>query len=196
MTHGDETTECDYVIVAVPLGVLKAGSIEFVPGLPSSKSATLDKFALVYHEKVVLVWDRTFWKPNFLHLYTPKTSDSFFTYINMNKYNPKSNALMTLTTGEACVKVTKMTDSELTAEIMTLIRDFLGSDSPDPIKIIRTNWLTDENYLGAFHVPLVGAQNSDKARLSEEIDNKVFFAGDYTVSSRVHGAIQSGEREA
>jgi len=48
-------------IVTVPLGVLKAGGIEFVPPLPHDKQAAIDKLAMGVLDKVFLVFERAFW---------------------------------------------------------------------------------------------------------------------------------------
>lgn len=43
-----EKLTADYVIVTVPLGVLKAGSITFSPPLPTAKQAAIKDMVRVY----------------------------------------------------------------------------------------------------------------------------------------------------
>lgn len=60
----DEPEEilCDAVLVTVPLGVLKAGSIEFDPPLPRAKRNAIDKLCCGGLEKLVLEFPQSFWK--------------------------------------------------------------------------------------------------------------------------------------
>ena len=46
ITHNGTVTEVDYVIVTVPLGVLKSGNIEFIPALPSTKQNAIEKVGM------------------------------------------------------------------------------------------------------------------------------------------------------
>jgi monoamine oxidase len=44
ITHSGIISEADYVIVSVPLGVLKANKIEFLPSLPAAKQNAIKKW--------------------------------------------------------------------------------------------------------------------------------------------------------
>ena len=46
--------KADYVVVTLPIGVLKASSVSFTPELPSSKYTALDKIAMGVLDKVRL----------------------------------------------------------------------------------------------------------------------------------------------
>lgn len=53
--------EADYVIVTVPLGVLKSNRINFVPALPATKQNAIQKLGMNCANKFILVWDTAFW---------------------------------------------------------------------------------------------------------------------------------------
>jgi len=53
--------ESDVAVVTVPLGVLKAGSIEFDPPLPDEKRASIDRLGMGVLNRVVLQFDEVFW---------------------------------------------------------------------------------------------------------------------------------------
>jgi len=55
-------------LCAVPLGVLKAGSIEFKPSLPDRKQNVIDRLGFGVINKVALEWEAPFW---------PKENDFF-----------------------------------------------------------------------------------------------------------------------
>ena len=46
----------DYVICSVPLGVLKADTIKFVPPVPKRRQDAINNLAMGGFEKVILVW--------------------------------------------------------------------------------------------------------------------------------------------
>ncbi|MEM8713477.1 MAG: FAD-dependent oxidoreductase, partial [Planctomycetota bacterium] len=62
---GETAYAASKVIVTVPLGVLKAGSIAFDPPLPRSKQEAIDALGFGSFEKVVLVFEEPWWKDSF-----------------------------------------------------------------------------------------------------------------------------------
>jgi hypothetical protein len=53
--------EADKVVVTLPLGVLKAGAVEFDPPLPDWKMGAIKRLGYGLLNKVVLVYDEAFW---------------------------------------------------------------------------------------------------------------------------------------
>ena len=58
---GGTTVQSDRVLVTVPLGVLKAGDIEFDPPLPTEKQAAIAELGMGVLDRVVLQFDERFW---------------------------------------------------------------------------------------------------------------------------------------
>ncbi|HTU13578.1 MAG TPA: FAD-dependent oxidoreductase [Solirubrobacterales bacterium] len=58
---GGETFTSDAVVVTVPIGVLKAGSIAFDPPLPSPNQAGIDALGAGLLDKLCLAFDEVFW---------------------------------------------------------------------------------------------------------------------------------------
>jgi monoamine oxidase len=56
--------ECDYVIVTVPLGVLKHKDIAFDPELPPWKVKAIDRFGMGLENKIILGFSECFWPEN------------------------------------------------------------------------------------------------------------------------------------
>ena len=56
--------DADRVIVTVPLGVLKAGTIAFDPPLPEEKQQAIERLGFGLLDKVVLKFDQPFWPDN------------------------------------------------------------------------------------------------------------------------------------
>ena len=62
ITLADGTSiAADRVVVTVPLGVLKAGSIEFDPPLPDRHAAAIDAIGMGLLDKVWLRWEEPWW---------------------------------------------------------------------------------------------------------------------------------------
>ena len=53
--------ECDLLVVTLPLGVLKAGTVRFDPELPEWKRSAIQRMGYGSFNKVVMVFPRLFW---------------------------------------------------------------------------------------------------------------------------------------
>jgi monoamine oxidase len=199
VTHNGLNTEADHVIVTVPLGVLKNNSISFSPSLPTYKQTAIQKLGMNCVNKFLLQWNNTFWDDVQYISYTPDTPDKFNYFVNVNKFHPGSNALMTFAYADYARQTETMSDAQIIAEIMVHLRDVYGSSIPDPSHLLRTRWASNENAFGAYSYTAVGSEMYHFEDLAEAIDDKVFFAGEHTevdYFSTAHGAYLSGIREA
>lgn len=199
VTHNGATSEADYAIVTVPLGVLKSGKFEFAPLLPATKQLAIEKIGMNCVNKFLLTWDKAFWDDSQYITYTPEAKDKFNYFVNVKKFHPTVNALMTFAYAEYARKTESMADQEIIQEIMGHLRDIYGNDLPNPTHLLRTKWQGNENACGSYSYTKVGTKMSYFDDLAEEINDKLFFAGEHTEAnyfSTVHGAYISGIREA
>jgi monoamine oxidase len=193
------TIEADYVVVSVPLGVLKNNAITFTPSLPTNKINAISNTNMGNVNKFLLVWDTAFWDTNLQYIgYTPETKDKFNYFLNIKKFTP-SNGLMTFALGDYATLTETMTDSQIINEIMLNLKSIYGNSIPNPTNFLRTKWGQNINSYGAYSYPTNGSTSADFDILSNEVNNKVFFAGEHTIReyrATVHGAYLSGIREA
>lgn len=199
VTHNGTETETDYVVVTVPLGVLKANKIEFSPALPSEKQTAIQKVGVNCVNKFLLTWDKVFWDDEQYIAYTPEARDKFNYFVNVNKLNPSANALMTFAYADYGRKTETMTDNQVISEVMAHLKDIYGNSIPNPTNLLRTKWQTNENAYGAYSYTAVGTEMRHFDDLAKEVSNKLFFAGEHThidYYSTAHGAYLSGIREA
>jgi monoamine oxidase len=199
VTHNGSISEADYVLVTVPLGVLKKNSIEFVPALPTDKQTAIEKVGMNCVNKFLLTWDKAFWDDEQYLVYTPEAKDKFNYFVNVKKIHPTANALMTFAYADYGRQTETMSDLQITNEIMAHLRDMYGSSTPNPTKVLRTKWATNENAYGAYSFTAVGTEMRHFEDLAREVGNKLFFAGEHTevdYFSTAHGAYKSGIREA
>ena len=199
VTHNGALSIADYVLVTVPLGVLKSNAIQFVPQLPISKQNAIQKVGMNCVNKFLLTWDNAFWDDVQYISYTPETRDKFNYFVNVKKFHPTVNALMTFAYADYARQTETMTDAQIIDEIMLHLRDIYGNNIPNPTHLLRTKWQTNENSFGAYSYTAVGTEMQHFDDLAEEVNDKLFFAGEHTEAdyfSTVHGAYLSGIREA
>ena len=182
------------MIVTVPLGVLKSKSIEFNPSLSSVKQTVI---RLVWIASIVLApWDRTFGTMfnTFLIHRMWGTNSNYF--VNVNKFHPSSHALMTFAYAEYGRLTEKMTDQEVTSQIMTHLRDMYRSAVPDPTQMLRTKWSGNPNACSSYSYTAV-PKMSYFEDMAEEVD-ETFLLEIYRIRLFLHshGAYLSGIREA
>lgn len=199
VTHNGLQTTADYVLVTVPLGVLKANTIQFTPSLPSAKLNAIQKIGMGCVNKFLVTWDTAFWDDVQYISYTPETKDKFNYFVNVKKFHPSSNALMTFAYADYARQTETMTDAQIIDEIMAHLRDIYGPAIPNPTSFLRTKWQSNQNSFGSYSYTAVGTEMQHYTDLAKEVNNKLFFAGEHTEAdyfSTVHGAYLSGIREA
>lgn len=92
-----------------------------------------------------------------------------------------------------------MSDAQIIDEVMRHLKDIYGNNIPNPTNIVRTKWQNNPNSFGAYSYTAVGTEMQHFDDLAQEINNKLFFAGEHThidYFSTAHGAYLSGIREA
>ena len=199
ITANGSNIEADYVIVSVPLGVLKNNTIAFTPALPTNKINAIANTNIGNVNKFLLVWNTPFWDTNLQYIgYTPDIKGKFNYYLNIKKFTP-ANGLMTFAFGDYATATESMTDSEIINEIMLHLKSIYGNSIPNPTNFLRTKWGQNINSFGAYSYPTNGSTSADFGTLANEVNNKLFFAGEHTereYRGTVHGAYLSGIREA
>lgn len=60
--ENDTQYDVDHVVISLPLGVLKAGAVEFEPALPKWKTGAIERLGFGLLNKVVLVYKEAFWE--------------------------------------------------------------------------------------------------------------------------------------
>jgi monoamine oxidase len=194
------TIEADYVLVTVPLGVLKNNAISFMPALPVAKQNAIQNTKIGNVNKFLLTWNTAFWDTTVQYVgYTPEMKGKFNYFMNVKKFLPSTNGLMTFALGNYATVTEAMTDTQIIAEIMLHLKAIYGNNIPNPTNMLRTKWGQNINAFGAYSYSTNGTTTADFDTMQTEVDNKLFFAGEHTEKAyrgTVHGAYLSGIREA
>ncbi len=180
------------IIVTLPLGVLKSGSVVFTPDLPSEKSDAIRRLGVGCFNKVFLTFEKVWWPPGGE---TFGCADSEFPFFLDLTGIAKKPMLAGHVAGDAGREMETRSDAENTARVVKILGAMFKRKAPEPTGSLVSRWSTDPFALGSYSVGAVGAKASDRAALGSSVDGKVFFAGEAvhrTTNATVHGAYLTG----
>lgn len=188
------------VLVTVPLGVLKAGTIEFRPPLPPAKIAAMEHLHMGIANKVCLRFPSVFWDKEQLINLIADDPHSHLECHNISSYKKDGiPCLMIYQGGTGARRIESQTDEEVLQDVMSMFRRVYGSIVPDPVAHIITRWGQDPHTLGSYSYAGVGATAQDYDALAAPVGDLLYFAGEATSQrypSTVAGAYLTGERAA
>jgi len=188
--------DADSVIVTVPLGVLKAGTIRFDPGLPVEHRAAIDRLGFGNEKKTCLVYPDTNWAKEH-HMVGLHDSPYFNFMVNVAAIAGKP-MIMALSAGNKLIAADSLSIDELATALHANVRATLGPDIPDPIDHSTTDWGNDPYALGAYSHSSLKTLGNEAEILQRPIAGRILLAGE-ALSERngyVDGAWNDGQRAA
>lgn len=208
LEDGTEVTG-NKVIVTVPVPILKNG-ITFSPGLPPSKVAALGRLGMDPSMRVILDFKKNFWGDESSFIWGGSLApqyfsggfgrSEFFQTMSVTINGPKALELSNLGSEDEIVmtilaELDKLYDNQATA----FIRKNLPPDDNKMIYFVK-DWTKEKYVQGGFSYPLAATTLDDRTALMEQIDDRLFFAGEATDISgepgTINGALTSAERVA
>ncbi len=194
-----------HAIVTVPLGVLKAGSIEFDPPLSPRKRAAIERLDMGNLEKVILRFETPFWRPERTGsgtanlAYIGERPGEFPTFMDFTDH-AGAPTLLCLYGGQSARDVLdSMSDEEIAERALEVLGEILEREVPEPSAVAVTRWRDDPFARGSYSYLPVGASPDDMRELGAPESATLLFAGEVTVPEyygTVHAALLSGLREA
>ncbi|KAK2585862.1 hypothetical protein KPH14_010456 [Odynerus spinipes] len=212
-----------HVIFTASLGVLKEKhAIMFLPLLPETKQCAIKGLSIGTANKVFLEFPHAWWKKDcagFSLCWTKEDKIQFlerhgqdnawlcdvFEFFTVD-YQP--TVLCAWIVGQNARYIETLSDVDIIERLYFLLEIFLGKtyNIPRPDHMIRSKWYTNSNFRGSYSFRSMMSEelNVQAKDLAEPIvtsDGKplVLFAGEATHDhyySTVHGAVESGFREA
>lgn len=197
-TSGGEFT-APGVLVTLPLGVLKTGKPTFVPALPTTKQVSIATLGMGLLNKCYLRFSRAFWPADVDWLeYIPAAHGEWTEWVSFQKAAGKPVLLGFLAADDAAAKES-LTDAQIIASAMTVLRAIFGPGIPEPIDHQITRWAADPFARGSYSFNAVNSTPAMRTALAAPLDGRLFFAGEATEQTRygtAHGAYLSGLRAA
>lgn len=193
-TKGNYSAE--YVIVTVPLGVLKKHSIRFDPPLPSEKVAAIERLGMGLFNIIALEFSAAFWPEMIQAFFTPNHTNCS-TFINLFHFI-KRPILLGYVGGDTARAFEKKSDSEILEHTTDLLTKIFGKNTASLVHSFITRWGQDPWSNGSYSYLAVGATEEDRKTLGKPIGKELRFAGEATadIPACVNGAYTSGIREA
>jgi len=196
--------EADWVIVTVPLGVLKKELIHFEPPLSDRKSRAIEHLGFGTLDKLFLQFKENFWGgDNYAWIgYASENHGRLVSLLNMQSLSKRNDPILCcFIADEAALEMEQMTDEyAVQSALISLEKHFGVLVKKNFLSAIVTRWAQDRFSYGSYSYMAFGSSPEDIDALAEPLLNgKVCFAGEATQRSyfgTVHGAYLSGQREA
>jgi len=191
--------EADKLVVTVPLGVLKAGSIQFNPPLPAAKQAAIQRLGMGTLNKCCLRFARAFWPTDvdWLGQIDPGPGD-WMEWVSLAK-PLQQPVLIGFHAGASAVALEALDDAAVVASAMASLRRLYGPGIPEPVGVQISRWHADPFSGGAYSFNALGSTPADRQELAKPLAQRLFFAGEAShpnLFGTVHGAYLSGLRAA
>ncbi|XP_050431102.1 spermine oxidase-like [Adelges cooleyi] len=209
---GKNPVEAHYVLVTVPLGVLKKG-LSFSPCLPNEKCEAIEMLGFGHLNNLYLEYNRPFWDDN---LGTIRLSgagmnskqrfkDWGSSFSHFEQMPGARNVLVTQLAGLAACQSEHVTEEDIAKQVTRVLRHYTGNSTiPYPSNVIRSKWTNNPFFRGAYSFNRPGY---DSKMLRETLGQPVpdvdkatcppvlFFAGEACSTGHygtIQGAILSG----
>jgi monoamine oxidase len=191
--------EADAVVVTVPLGVLKAGSIQFSPALSEPKSRAIATLGMGALSKSCLRFESQFWPDDAELIDIVPSASRRGQWVESLSLTGLVDvpALMMFNAGTFARAVETMSDAEVIASASSALTPAFPEFSA-PTGLLRSTWSVDPFSLGSYSFIGVGGSLADRDALAAA-EGRRFFAGEACSrdhAGTVHGAYTSGEAAA
>ncbi|XP_059608522.1 spermine oxidase-like [Phlebotomus argentipes] len=209
----------DHVILTASLGVLKENyHTMFTPPLPPVKRNAIEGLSIGSVDKIFVEFEEPFWARKWLgfallwhkadleELRKSEMMDWLEDVFGFYVVDYQPNVLCGWISGVKARKMERDTDENVKRGVMFLLKKFLKRNIPEPKAIRRSQWFSNPNFRGSYTFRSITTDllNTCPDDLAKPLTNSVgkpvvCFAGEAThphYYSTVHGAIESGWREA
>ncbi len=186
----------DGVVVALPLGVLKRGDVEFAPSLPKEQEDAITRLNAGHINKIVLKLDRVYWPPDLTFLFTPHKTQLWWR--PGQGQDVEEPVLTAFFGGRDAADFEGLSTEEAVSEATRDLGDVLGQSLADHVLDGRFIAWGAEPYTRMGYSSLPPGGLGLRAQLAAPV-GALAFAGEATNQTRpatVHGAIESGRRAA
>ncbi len=187
------------VIITVPLGVLKRGSIRFRPALNKSHQRAIDQLGVGLLNKLYLRFPRRFWRSDTqVFGYQHAQRGRWLSWYDYSRVTGEP-ILLGFCAAAAATEVEAMDDRETVEDALHCLHAIFGSDMPAPTAHLVTRWGQDPFSCGAYSFLQAGATSKMRRALARPLLDRLFFAGEATdrrYPATTQGAYRAGRKAA
>ncbi|XP_072039960.1 uncharacterized protein [Amphiura filiformis] len=194
----------NYAIVTSTVGVIQNGGITFDPPLPPWKSEEFCRFQMGTIDPIFLKFETKFWDDTEFILHANDRHGYYPAFLNLEAdglHPPGTNILIGFLAGDEAYRAELLTDDEVKAEILKVLRNIYGQDNvPDPVEFYMSRFATDPDLYGSFPTWPIGIIPKDAHMRLRANVGRVYFApagaGDVDYIGIARGSRLDGEGAA
>jgi len=200
-----ERIDADRAVVAVPIGLLRAGLPAIDPPPPEAQRIAIGRlgYGAGVLGKIYLRFPERFWpdSPKWFGRLpdAPDRRGTFNTWVNHEEETGRP-VLLSFSNGALAARLDRSAgDAEVKDVAMASLRKMFGDDIPEPEAMLYPRWLSDPWSRGGYTYPGVGSAPEDRREHARPLARRVFFAGEATEPveyGTVHAALWSAEQTA
>lgn len=186
-------------LVTVPLGVLKAGSIDFSPPLPDSVAGPIARLGMGVFNKVFIQFAERFWnEESYVLRALGEAGEHWHSWYDVSAVSGVPT-LLTFAAGPFGCRMQELSDEEIVADVVSALRALYPDAVGEPIAHWITRWGKDAFSKGSYSHLALGSSHHDHDELAGPVDGVLHFAGEATWGDEpatVGAAFYSGHRAA
>jgi monoamine oxidase len=187
------------VIVTVPLGVLKAGTITFEPALPDAVAGPIARLGMGVFNKIFLQFPERFWnEESYVVRALGEAGEHWHSWYDVSAVSGLPT-LLTFAAGPFGRHMQELPDEDVVADVVRALRALYGDAVGEPRAHWITHWGPDAFSDGSYSHLAVGSTHHDHDALAGPVDDVLHFAGEATWGEEpatVGAAFYSGRRAA
>ena len=217
-TASGEVVEADAVVVSLPIGCVRAGTIRYTPSLPQWKEDAWRGIGSGLYNKVVLHFDDVFWPKHVDYFaccfdpsaiattipatagsaHLPRTNCWFVNYFPVNQ----SPILIAAISGQFARQLETLSDSACRDAILLRLAWMFptAAVTAERVRDVQvTRWGADEWSRGSYSYLNVQGTMDSMREAGRDVDGRLYWCGEHTSVERfgyADGAYASGLREA
>ncbi len=196
VTTGSGTFEADQVVITIPLGVLQADTITFIPDLPADKQNAIRNTRMGPGLKMIYRFREPILPPDIMALFSNSLPPMWWS--PSFGHNTDQTVWTAFATGDWARELMALGDEGALAKGLETLRIELDMPELQPEAMHLMNWTAEPYTRGAYSVALPVYPNT-RDELARPV-GRLYWAGEHTAahgfSSTIHGAYVSGVRAA
>jgi len=195
-TAGGETYGAALLVCTLPVGVLAAGDVEFVPGLPEAKLQALRGLGMGPAIKCVYRFREPLTPPGIKAIYAAGRAPMWWT----PSFGHETDAVVwtAFVTGDAAIDLLGRGEEGALDGALESLRRELGRPGLQAVEARLVDWVNDPHARGGYSHVRPGHRGARE--LLAAATPPLLWAGEATApegdAATVHGALQSGRRAA